>query len=274
MKHRVLIVDPDQPFAEMLSQGLSEAGDIEATAVTSGSKAIKATTSADYDLVIVDMGLTDIEGALLIRTLRQDHPSLSVVVIPLMGDGIPRDLADVDIQGTLPKPFFLPELPDLIRAALANGPAGAPKEEKAEEPVSKPAPKPVPDSAPKRSSTPIRVDTIQPYLARLAQETGAQAIIVSNDKKLVTHVSRLPDKEVASLATVIYESWHTSTRVAEILGKEQLRFEQSIEGGEYVLYSLALSNDVILSVVIDGSVPLGMIRHRAKETAEEIRKQL
>ena len=264
MKHRVLIVDPDQPFAEMLCQGLSDAGDIEATAVSSGSKAIKASTTTDYDLVIVDMGLTDIEGALLVRTLRQDHPSLSVVVIPLMGDSVPAGLANIDIQGTLPKPFFLPELPDRIRAALANGPAGARKEEKVEEPAPKPAPK--------RSAPPIQADGIEPYLARLAQETRAQAIIVTNDQKLVTHVSRLPDDEVSSLASLVYESWHTSTRVAEILGKEQLRFEQSIEGGEYVLYSLALSNEMILSVVIDGNVPLGMIRHRAKETAEEIRR--
>ena len=268
MKHRVLIVDPDQPFAEMLRQGLSETGDIEATAVTSGSKAIKATTTTDYDLVIVDMGLTDIEGSLLIRTLRQDHPSLSVMIIPLMGDSIPNDLTDVDIQGTLSKPFFLPELPDLIRTALANGPAGAPKKKSTPEPT----PKPTPEPTRKRTAAPIRVDGIQPLLARLAQETGAQAIIVTNDNKLVTHVSRLPDEEVSSLATVIYESWHTSTRVAEILGKEQVRFEQSIQGGEYVLYSLALSNEMILSVVIDGSVPLGMIRHRAKETAEEIHR--
>jgi len=260
MKHRVLIVDPDQPFAEMLSQGLSDTGDIAARAVNSGKDAMAAMQADKYDLVIVDMGLRDVAGTALVQALRKKHPSLPLVVIPLQGDDLPPELAGIEIQGTLPKPFFLPELPDRIRAVLVEAHSSVPSEQ--EEKFAAPGPVPGADV----------ITRIELHLARLAQETGAQAIMVTHDKNLLTHVSRLPDGEVVSLAGLVYDSWHTSTRVAEILGKEQLRFEQSIEGGEYLLYSLALSSEIILSVVVDGHVPLGMIRHRAKETAEEIRK--
>lgn len=111
-------------------------------------------------------------------------------------------------------------------------------------------------------------------LTRLLQEVSAQAVILVNGDDLISQVSRLPIDEVNALAMIIQESWHTSARVAQILGKEQLRFEQSIEGDEHLLYSLALSKEVILSVIVEGHVPLGMIRHRSKETAEAIRRRL
>jgi DNA-binding response OmpR family regulator len=236
----------------MLCQGLEEMGGTQPVAVSSGKEALQAATADDYDLVIVDMDLDDMESCLLVRALREEQPNLPLMVIPLEGEEIPSELADVTVQGTLPKPFFLPELPDRIQAALARS-AG---EEL------------TPASAPASEQHPAMIR----QMTRLSQEAGAQAVMLTRGKELVAHVGRLPDEEVTALASLVYESWHTSARVAKVLGKEQIRFEQSIEGDEYLLYSLALPDTLILSVVVEGQVPLGMIRHRAKETAEQVRE--
>ncbi|MBN1250002.1 MAG: hypothetical protein JXC32_20225, partial [Anaerolineae bacterium] len=61
----------------------------------------------------------------------------------------------------------------------------------------------------------------------------------------------------------------TSAEMARILGREQLRFEQSIAGGSYLLYALGIQ-DAILAVTVSGDAPLGLLRHRARATAERI----
>ena len=60
----------------------------------------------------------------MVQALRQEHPHLRIMVIPLMGEEIPPELAQVDLQGILSKPFFLPELPDRIQEAMSR-PLGA-----------------------------------------------------------------------------------------------------------------------------------------------------
>jgi DNA-binding response OmpR family regulator/predicted regulator of Ras-like GTPase activity (Roadblock/LC7/MglB family) len=336
VRHQVLIVDPNEAFATMLRQSLDETGDYNAIAVESGRKALRAISSDSYDMVIVDLGLDDVDGTLLVRRLREDFPDMRLMVIPLFGEEPPDEITALNIQGILPKPFFLPELPELIGAAMNSSlvpvsrerieDAGhdgkqkfiwdteedsvpqvsapestAPQEQEASgtfpwdidlssDPVqetsdAEEAPVEVPDvatavqdAAPSPGSYSFDWSEELPFLhrqlARLLHEVNAQAVILVNGDRLISQVSSLPMDEVNALATIIQESWQTSARVAQILGKEQLRFEQSIEGDEHLLYSLALSKEVILSIIVEGHVPLGMIRHQSKETAEAVRRRL
>jgi predicted regulator of Ras-like GTPase activity (Roadblock/LC7/MglB family) len=106
----------------------------------------------------------------------------------------------------------------------------------------------------------------------LSQAINAEAVILSCRGSLIAHTGRLSAEDAEGLAQVVGESWRTSARVAQILGREQVRFEQSVEGGEHMFYSLAVAEDIILSAALRASVPLGMIRHRAKATAESLRE--
>lgn len=252
---RVLVVDANEAFATLLQREL-EGMKMRADVAANGQEALQATATTNYAMAIVDMGLPDVSSAQLVRALRKEHPDLRLMVIPLEGDGAPSELADVSIQGTLPKPFFLPELPERIRQALAR-PLTTPA-------VAEEAPAPAGEAIP----------TVIPLMSRLAQEVGAEAVLLIRGGELVAHTGRMSENGVSALTSPIADAWQVSTRVAQILGKEQLHFEQSIEGTEYLLYSLAITEDLILSVVAAGKVPLGMIRHRAKETAEEIRRML
>jgi len=110
MTHQILIVDSNTAFATMLQESLEQGGEYRATMATSGDEALQALTAADFDLAIVDLGLSDPDGATLARALRQQRPDLRLMLIPLVGEEPPPELADLDVQGTLPKPFFLPEL--------------------------------------------------------------------------------------------------------------------------------------------------------------------
>ncbi len=161
------------------------------------------------------------------------------------------------IQGTLPSRFFLPELPERIQQALAP-PAGAEVQ----------TGKAGSASAPNLRE---RLLSGRPALmSRLAQEVGAEAVLLIRSGELVTHTGRMSENGVAALTSSGRRCLAGVHASLKFWAKSQLRFEQSIEGGEYLLYSMAIVEDLILSVVVAGKVSLGIIRHRAKETAEGI----
>ncbi|HEY67807.1 MAG TPA: response regulator [Thermoflexia bacterium] len=264
MTHQILIVDSNTAFATMLQESLEQGGEYRATMATSGDEALQALTAADFDLAIVDLGLSDPDGATLARALRQQRPDLRLMLIPLVGEEPPPELADLDVQGTLPKPFFLPELPGRIADALARPVGGGLSVAEA---VSV-EPEPPPD---RLAVLRERAPEIVRVMIALSQEINAEGVILTRGEELIAHAGRLSAGEAEALAHAVAESWRTSARVAQILGRKQLRFEQSVEGGEYVFYSLAVIEDIILSTALHVNVPLGIIRHRAKEAVEALR---
>jgi len=266
-QYSILLVDNDEAFATMLRESLEESGEYRVTVETDGHKALQALTTTQFDLAVVDLGLTDPEGTMVARTLRQQQADLRLILIPLFREEIPPDLADLDIQGVLPKPFFLPELPGRIADALARsvgeGPSTA--EEAVPDVISKPtvaAHARVPEE---------RLPKIVQAMTGLADEINADAVILTCEGELIAHTGVLSGDEFRRLAQAVGESWQTSARVAQILGQEQLRFEQSVESGDHMLYSLALAEAIVLSVALRANAPLGMIRHRTKRTAEVMR---
>jgi len=267
----ILLVDSNEPFATMLQESLEHGGEYRATVTTSGDEALEALAAAKFDLAIVDLGLTEPDGAAVVRMLRQRQADLRLMLIPLVGEELPSELAGLDVQGVLPKPFFLPELPGRIADALARPTGRGPDIAETEGAGTVSArPATVRERIPKHVSE-EHVPRIVQAMDALAQEINAEAVILTHRGELIAHTGRLSAEEADGLAQTVGESWQTSARVAQILGREQLRFEQSVEGGEHMFYSLAVTQDIILSAALGTSVPLGIIRLQAKTTADALR---
>ncbi len=78
------------------------------------------------DLVILDLGLPDIQGHELLRMIRARDGSLPVVVLSSRGDEAGKVQAlDLGADDYVTKPFGMDELLARIRAALAPSIAGA-----------------------------------------------------------------------------------------------------------------------------------------------------
>lgn len=266
----IMIVNSSESFTAMLCDHLEREGGYRVTACGSRAAALAALESDRCDLAIVDLGLDGDDGADAAREFRRCQPDLRLILIPVTGDQLPVEVADLDAQGALSMPPFLPDLLPEIEKALSKSVGVVDLFEAGVLDVPESTPRVEEVSVPTESDD----SSIDQFLRDLANELNAEAVILSLQERVIAQISRLSTDEVTRLARVVVDSYHTSTRVAEILGKEQLRFEQSIEGGEYVFYSLAVSEDLILSVAVQHGVPLGMIRHRAKETADAIRTVL
>jgi CheY-like chemotaxis protein/predicted regulator of Ras-like GTPase activity (Roadblock/LC7/MglB family) len=303
-----IVVDPNAAFATLLTEELQRLG-YDTTACGSGGEALASARAQQPDMALLDMALERPDALTVARQLRSIHPGMRLMFIPLMGEKLQLDGDAPPFQGVLPKPFFLPELPQHIQAALevpvgrggaASKPvrddaAGAPPVGRAAErqPPATPSVTTVPESlggAPVVPMDPpqsrrksagemhLSYDVVQAHRARvetlmqeLMMDVGADGVLLTGSEGLLAWVGGLAEDEVNSISQAVLHGWQTSAEVARILGREQLRFEQSIAGGSYMLYALSVQ-DAILAVTVDGTSALGLLRHRARSTAQRIAK--
>ena len=109
---RVLVVEDDPGIATMLVRGLTRAG-YETGSVTTGKAALEWPTP---DVVLLDLGLPDIDGVEVCRRLRQSGDP-AIIVVTARGEESDRVLAlDEGADDYLIKPFGLNELLARIRA--------------------------------------------------------------------------------------------------------------------------------------------------------------
>lgn len=297
----ILIVDGNPGFAGLLKESLEQDGQYRTAVTTNGDEALQALSATAYDLAIVDLGLREPDGTELARTMRQRKAELRLILIPVRGDEIPPELSDLSIQGILPKPFFLPDLPQCISDALALA-VGEATGSRERQPDSKTGEETTtPDKASSeadgaritqqfatpseeeiaeaRAGDPVaevreHIPEIAEKMNALAQDVNAAAVLLTCKGRLISHTGRVAVDEAMGLAQAATESWRTATRVGEILGQSLKQYEHSTEGGEYTFYSLSVVEDIILSIALNTHVPIGMVRHSVKGTADALRSLL
>lgn len=309
---RILVADPNEAFATLLSEELKRKG-YDVDMCLNGAEALVAARRHPLNLAVLDMALTGPDALALAQQLRNQDKNLRLMLIPLMGQTLPPQAASLAVQGVLPKPFFLPELPGLIQAALDAPLAGMAAAPSVPPAPAQPAPAPPPADegifgpeigviSPETATEPAVAAPIPPaeiapvafaedeeeafglsydaFIAHrleverlmnaLVQDVGVDAVLLTFGGGLLTYVGGLAQAEAESISRAIIHGWRTSAEVARILGREQVRFEQSISGDDYMLYALSVEVNAIMGVAVRGAAPLGLLRHHARATAERI----
>lgn len=112
---RLLLVEDDGPLARGLKTSLQNAG-YAVDWVALGELAVKSFQGAEYQLVILDLGLPDIDGLLVLSQLKAINATVPVLILTARSD-IDSKVTGLD-QGAddyLPKPFDVAELMARIR---------------------------------------------------------------------------------------------------------------------------------------------------------------
>jgi two-component system KDP operon response regulator KdpE len=116
---KVLVIDDEPPIRKLLRMGLGTQG-YQVIEATNGKTALAALAEAPA-LIILDLGLPDIQGHDLLRTIRERHDSIPVVVLSSRDDEAGKVLAlDLGADDYVTKPFGMDELLARIRAALRH----------------------------------------------------------------------------------------------------------------------------------------------------------
>jgi DNA-binding response OmpR family regulator len=120
---RILIVEDERKVAEMVSRGL-RAEHYAVDVAENGDTGWAMVHTYDYDLVVLDLGLPEMDGSELLRRIRGRNAHIPILILTA------RDATSSKVDGFeagaddyLTKPFVFAELVVRVKSLLRRGPA-------------------------------------------------------------------------------------------------------------------------------------------------------
>jgi two-component system, OmpR family, response regulator RegX3 len=190
---RVLLVEDEDAIAQPLAEGLRREG-YEVEHVSTGRAALDA-SGHDPDVVLLDVGLPDLDGFAVCRELRARGP-VPIIMVTAKGEEIDRVVGlELGADDYIVKPFGFRELVARIRAVLRR----------AEEQPRRPA----------LGSGPLQIDS----RARLATLDGSELRLTPKEFDLLALLAResgavVPRSEI--LQQVWGTTWYGHSRTIDV----------------------------------------------------------
>lgn len=120
---RILLVEDDERIGSSLERALV-GSDYRVDWVRSGTDALASVQSGRHGLVVLDLGLPDLDGLQVCRELQLAHPDLPVLMLTARDEEMDVVVGlDAGAVDYVTKPFKLAELLARIRAQLRRSPA-------------------------------------------------------------------------------------------------------------------------------------------------------
>lgn len=118
---RILIVEDERGLSSFLEKGLGSRG-YSTKVVDDGASAMAIASDEDFDLVILDLGLPDLDGLSVLRELRRRGERMPVIILTARDDlGDKIEGLDAGGDDYVTKPFKLEELLARVRVRLRDG---------------------------------------------------------------------------------------------------------------------------------------------------------
>ena len=118
---RVLIIDDDHRHAALVAEALDRSG-YDCTVATSGVEGAELLQNEDFEVILTDLRMSDVDGLAILRKAREVAPDAEVVMITGYGDV--KSAVEAIKQGAanyLTKPVDLDELRAIVQKASERG---------------------------------------------------------------------------------------------------------------------------------------------------------
>jgi len=282
MALRVLIVSPDAGFGGLIQQTLDNSGEYEPVLVVNGRQALELASKLPFDLAILDADMTGFDMVELGMALQVLSPKVCLILIP--GSSSTDDLTQSGLRicGFLTKPFYLPDLLEVVGKAshsgLDEGPLGATTTSilAAQDTQNVRIPVATEELSPQLAESPAWLgnpDRAAQHLARLSMASASQAALILRMGRLWAYAGHLSQAAAQELAEIIQHDWQRQlTRsVPETKISDLVRFVRLRSTGEdTMLYATSLGEQLVLVLAFDVRTPISKIHSQAGELARAL----
>lgn len=115
---KILLVDDEAGMCLVMKDFLKEAG-YEMTVASNGKEAISLYPQINPDLILLDLGLPDMNGRDVLKDVKAKMPQIKVMIISAYADQRTKDdLFSLGADFFLAKPFMPEELQEAVKEAL------------------------------------------------------------------------------------------------------------------------------------------------------------
>jgi DNA-binding response OmpR family regulator/REP element-mobilizing transposase RayT len=240
----LLVVTSDIPFGELIRQNLEETGQFHVRVAHEVGSAVSCVKEADCPLVFLDTCLAEKDLLQIGEQIRQVDSKVRFVVISEAGWH--SALEELSPEDYLPKPFYLPDLLEMMNNIFpaSQTPAATPVSGE-------------PDGNPPWLSDVTRAAQ---HLTRLTLGSSAQAALITRNNELWAYAGQLPQSATRELTETVSRYWDCQEE------NDLVRFVRlASTGAEHMLYATRLTQDMVLALIFDAETPFGTIRTQASQ---------
>lgn len=120
MKEKILIIDDEVDICQLLCKFLEKKGYSADYSIT-GKKGLKQLKKEDYDLVLLDFRLPDMDGSEALKAIKNQNPSTQVIIITGYSDvKTAVDCIKLGASEYVTKPIHPEEILHSVKSSLAN----------------------------------------------------------------------------------------------------------------------------------------------------------
>jgi CheY-like chemotaxis protein/REP element-mobilizing transposase RayT len=244
----VLVVGADPELAALIRSTLEAKHGCRVAVAGTSSEALAATRAAEFRLAIIDFDLPDRREADLVRRLRSLQPNL--LLMAMTSDPVVHADDPLGVHVTLPKPFYLPDLVDQVEKLLRTLP-----------PMSAEADASLPEAVSPRLGEAAEAARLA---ARGARDSGAYLVLLTREGRRWVHAGPMPPTHVEQVVAKLRHYGIDSETPGAVA--RYLRLPGASDA--FLLYSLAVADVYLLSVLYPSRVPFGSVRRQAARLAE------
>lgn len=234
----ILAVTPQNSFGSMMRASLEESDLYRVHIAGDEPAALVQLKTEKCALAILDTEL-GMEAVVEIgRALRALHPDLKLILVS--GEELPVELDAIRPWALLRRPFYLPELMNILEEMLPAAP---------------------------NTDLPWLADVNKAAqrLTRLTLESSAQAALITREKSLWAYAGQFSQETANEIVRIVTRNWD------EQKGGDLLRFARlETTRAEHMLYATALASKTILAMVFDAETPFSTIRMQANSLARSL----
>ena len=124
---KILVVEDEAGISSFIAQGLAEEG-MEAVVAATGSAAVEQVLESESDLVILDIGLPDMDGFEVLKQIRGQGASMPVIILTARSS-VEDTVAGLEggADDYMPKPFRFEELVARVKLRIKQSGGGSDK---------------------------------------------------------------------------------------------------------------------------------------------------